>query len=40
MLLSLSLDYELLLDGTLGDWNRPPASIYFKDAAKSYHDRP
>jgi hypothetical protein len=27
MLLSLLLDYESLFDGTLGDWNRPPASI-------------
>ena len=26
-LLSLLLDYESLFDGTLGDWNRPPASI-------------
>jgi len=27
MLLSWLLDYESLFDGTLGDWNRPPASI-------------
>jgi len=27
MLLSLLLDSELLFDGTLGDWNRPSASI-------------
>ena len=27
MLLSLLLDYESLFDGTLGDWNSPPASI-------------
>jgi len=27
MLLSLLLDYESLFDGTLGGWNRPPASI-------------
>ena len=40
MLLSLLLDYELLFDGTLGDWNSPPASIELKDGAKPYHGRP
>jgi len=40
MLLSLLLDYELLFDSTLGDWNRPPASIKLKDGAKPYHGRP
>jgi len=40
MLLSLLLDYESLFAGTLGDWNRPPASIELKDGAKSYHGRP
>jgi hypothetical protein len=40
MLLSLLLDYESLLDGTLGDWNRPPVSIELKDGAKPFHGRP
>jgi len=40
MLLSLLLDCELLFDGTLGDWNRPPVSIKLKDGAKPYHGRP
>jgi len=40
MLPSLLLNYELLFDGTLGDWNRPPVSIKLKDGAKPYHGRP
>jgi hypothetical protein len=40
MLLSLLLGYELLFDGTLGDWNRPPVSVELKDGAKPYHGRP
>ncbi len=36
-LLSLLLDYELLFDGKLGDWNRPPVS---EEGAKPYHGRP
>jgi hypothetical protein len=39
-LLSLLLDYELLFDGTLGDWNRQPVSIEMKEGAKPYHGRP
>jgi hypothetical protein len=39
-LLSLLLDYELLFDGTLGDWNRPPVSVKMKEGAKLYHGRP
>ncbi len=39
-LLSLLLDYESLIDGTLGDWNRPPISIKMKEGAKPYHGRP
>ena len=34
------LDYELLFDGTLGDWNQPPVSIKMKERAKQYHGRP
>ncbi len=34
------LDYELLFDGTLGDWNRPPVSVVMKEGAKPYHCRP
>jgi hypothetical protein len=33
-LLSLLLKYELLFDGTLDDWNRPPISIELKEGAK------
>jgi len=36
----LLLEYELLFDGTLGDWNRPPVSIELKEGAKPYHGRP
>jgi hypothetical protein len=36
----LLLDYKLLFDGTLGDWNRPPVSIEMKEGAKPYHGRP
>jgi hypothetical protein len=36
----LLLNYELLLDGTLGDWNRPPVSVEMKEGAKPYHGRP
>jgi hypothetical protein len=36
----LLLDYELLFDGTLGDWNRPPVSAEMNEGAKPYHGRP
>ena len=39
-LLSLLLEYESLIDGTLGDWNQPPISIKQKEGAKPYHGRP
>ncbi len=32
-LLSLLLDYKLLFDGTLGDWNQPPVSVKMKEGA-------
>ncbi len=38
-LLSLLIDYELLFDSTLGDWNRPPVSVEMKEGAKPYHGR-
>ena len=34
------LDYKLLFDGTLGDWNWPPVSVEMKEGAKPYHGRP
>ena len=37
---SLLLKYEMLFDGTLGDWNRPPISIELKEGVKPYHVRP
>ncbi len=39
-LLSLLLKYEMLFDGTLGDWNQPPVSIKLKKGATPYHGRP
>jgi hypothetical protein len=39
-LLSLLLEYELLFEGTLGNWNRTPISIESKKGAKPYHGRP
>ncbi len=33
------LDYKLLFDGTLDDWNRPPISVKKKEGAKPYHGR-
>jgi hypothetical protein len=39
-LLSLLLKYEMLFDGTLGNWNRPPVSIELKEGGKPYHGRP
>jgi len=36
----LLIEYELLFDGTLGDWNWPPASIELKEGATPYHGRP
>ena len=39
-LLSLLLEFESLFDGTLGDWNQPPASIKLKEGAKPYHGKP
>ena len=39
-LLSLLLKYEILFDGTLGDWDRPPISIELKEGAKPFHGKP
>jgi hypothetical protein len=36
----LLLKYELLFDGTLGDWNRLPVLIELKEGATPYHGRP
>jgi hypothetical protein len=36
----LLLKYELLFDGTLGDWNRPHIYIELQEGAKPYHGRP
>ncbi len=35
-LLSLLLKFELLFDGTLGDWNLPPVSFKLKEGMKPY----
>ncbi len=34
------LEHELLFEGTLGNWNRPPISIELKEGTKPYHGRP
>ncbi len=39
-LLSMLLKFELLFDGTLGDWNPPPVSFELKEGMKPYHGRP
>ncbi len=38
-LLSLLLKDEMLFDGTLGNWNRPPVSIKLKEGATPYYGR-
>jgi hypothetical protein len=37
-LLSVLLKFELLFDGTLGDWKLPPVSFELKEGMKPYHD--
>jgi hypothetical protein len=39
-LLSVLLRFELLFDGTLDDWNLPPASFELGEGMKPYHGRP
>jgi hypothetical protein len=39
-LLSVLLKFELLFDGTLGDWNLPPVSFELKEGMRPYHGRP
>ncbi len=39
-LLSMVLKFELLFDGTLGDWNLPSVSFELKEGMKPYHDSP
>jgi hypothetical protein len=39
-LLSMLLNFELLFDGTLGDWNLLPVFFEFKEGMKPYHGRP
>jgi hypothetical protein len=39
-LLSMLLKFELLFNGTLGDWNLPSASFELKEGMKPYHSRP
>ncbi len=34
------LKFELLFEGTLGDWNLPPVSFKLKEGMKPYHGRP
>jgi hypothetical protein len=38
-LLSVLLRFELLFNGTLGDWNLPPVSFELKEGMKPYHGR-
>ncbi len=39
-LLSVLLKFELLFDGTLGDWTLMPVSFTLKEGLKPYHGRP
>ncbi len=39
-LLSVLLKFELLFDGTLGDWKLPSLSFELKEGMKPYHGRP
>jgi hypothetical protein len=39
-LLSVLLKFELLFNGTLGDWKPPPVSFELKEGMKPYHGRP
>ncbi len=39
-LLSVLLKFELLFNGTLGDWELPPVSFELKEGMKPYHGRP
>jgi hypothetical protein len=39
-LLSVLLKFELLFDGTLGDWNLLPISFELKEGMRPYHGRP
>ncbi len=39
-LLSVLLKFELLFDGTLGDWKQLPVSFELKEGMKPYHGRP
>jgi hypothetical protein len=38
--LSMLLKFELLFDGTLGDWNLLPVSFDLKEGMKTHHGRP
>ncbi len=38
-LLQLLRNYELLFDGTLGDWKTKPVSFQLKEGVSPYHDR-
>ncbi len=37
---SVLLRFELLFDGTLGNWKLPPVSLELKEGMKPYHGRP
>jgi hypothetical protein len=39
-LLLVLLKFELLFDGTLGDWKLPPVSFELKEGMKPYNGRP
>ncbi len=39
-LLSVLLKFELLFNGTLGDWKLPSVSFELKEGMKPYHGRP
>ncbi len=39
-LTSMLIHFELLFDGTIGDWNLPPVSFDIKEGLKPSHGRP
>ena len=39
-LIKLLLEYEILFDGTLGDWRTKPVGMKLKPGAKAYRERP
>ena len=39
-MLKLLIEFEEMLNGTLGEWDCKPVSLQLKEGAKPYHGRP